>query len=87
MFLDSLWLTSNLTANTSFLNPRTASEITPVHAASPEDVDKAVKAARGALGHPSWRDLPASERGQLMTRLSQLIEQNRETLAANRGMR
>lgn len=60
---------------------RTAEEITAVHAASEQDVDKAVKAARAALNHPSWRDLPGSERGKLMNKLAQLIEDNHETLA------
>lgn len=52
-----------------------------MHAASAQDVDDAVKAARAALNNSSWRDLPASDRGKLMNRLSQLIEENRETLA------
>jgi aldehyde dehydrogenase (NAD+) len=60
---------------------RDESEITAVYAASTSDVDRAVKAARKALHHPSWRDLPSSERGRLMIRLSQLVEQHRETLA------
>lgn len=60
---------------------RTAKEITSVYAASTQDVDTAVKAARAALNHPSWRDLPGTDRGKLMNRLAQLIEDNRETLA------
>lgn len=60
---------------------RTAKEITSIHAASAEDVDKAVKAARAALNNPSWRDLPGIDRGKLMNRLAQLIEDNRATLA------
>ena len=60
---------------------RTAQEITSVYAASEKDVDTAVKAARAALNDPSWRDLPGVDRGKLMNRLAQLIEDNRETLA------
>src|ERR1700761_7104 len=60
---------------------RTAQEITSVYAASEQDVDTAVKAARAALNNRDWRELPASERGRLMTRLSQLIDENKETLA------
>ena len=52
-----------------------------MYAASASDVDAAVKAARKALRAPSWRQLPATERGKLMMRLSQLVEENRETLA------
>lgn len=60
---------------------RNANEIASVYAASEQDVDTAVKAARAALNNPTWRDLPGVERGKLMNRLAQLIEDNRETLA------
>lgn len=56
-------------------------EITSVHAAGPEDVDAAVKAARKAFKDPSWRDMSGTERGDLLYKLSQLVEQHRETLA------
>ena len=56
-------------------------EIASVYAATADDVDTAAKAARKALYDPSWRDLPATERGKLMRRLADLVEENRETLA------
>lgn len=56
--------------------------IATVHAASAEDVDRAVQAAKAALLHPSWKLLPATERGQMMARLADLMEQNRELLAS-----
>lgn len=74
-----------LLALASLLNVQfhsTDKPIATVHAASAEDVDKAVDAAKAALAHPSWKLLPASERGQLMARLADLIEQNRELLAS-----
>ena len=52
-----------------------------MHAASAEDVDRAVKAAKAALTDPSWKLLPSTERGQLMARLADLMEQNRDLLA------
>lgn len=60
---------------------RTESEIAEVQAAGPEDVDIAVRAARKALKDASWKLLPATERGMLMTRLADLLEQNKELLA------
>ena len=57
------------------------SEITSVYAAGEEDVDIAVKAARKALKDPSWKQLPATDRGVLMLKLADLIEQHKETLA------
>lgn len=55
--------------------------IATVDAASAEDVDRAVQASKAALAHSSWKLLPATERGQLMARLADLLEQNRELLA------
>lgn len=52
-----------------------------MYAGTAEDVDTAVKAARAALNHPSWRDMSGLDRGKLMNRLAQLIEENKETLA------
>lgn len=58
------------------------SEITTVYAASEKDVDTAVKVARRALKDPSWWDLPGSERGRLMNRLADLVDENKELLAS-----
>lgn len=52
-----------------------------VHAASTADIDKAVAAARAALISPSWRDLPASDRGKLLYKLADIVEENRLMLA------
>lgn len=60
---------------------RDESEITTVHAAGAEDVDIAVKAARKALKDPSWKNLPATDRGKLMVKLAELVEKHIETLA------
>lgn len=60
---------------------RDEKEITSVCAAGPEDVDAAVKAARKAFKDPSWRDISGTERGDFLYKLSQLVEEHRETLA------
>ena len=57
------------------------SQITSVYAATSEDVDKAVSAARAALRDPAWRDMSGTDRGKLMRKLADLIEANKETLA------
>jgi aldehyde dehydrogenase (NAD+) len=46
-----------------------------------EDVDRAVRAARGALDDPRWRDLTQTQRGRLLRRLADLIAEHAETLA------
>jgi aldehyde dehydrogenase (NAD(P)+) len=57
------------------------SEIASVYAATVEDVDAAVAAARKAFKDPSWRDLAPTDRGNLMITLSDLIGKHAETLA------
>lgn len=61
---------------------RTDTPIATVHAAGAEDVDQAVKAARAALVHPSWKQLPATDRGRLMGKLADLIEDKQELFAS-----
>ena len=52
-----------------------------MQAAGEEDVDRAVKAARAALKHESWQQLSATDRGALMYKLADLMEQKRELFA------
>lgn len=52
-----------------------------MYAATAEDVDRAVAAARAALNGPEWGELPATDRGKLMFKLADLVEEHRETLA------
>jgi aldehyde dehydrogenase (NAD+) len=69
----------------------TEATIAEVHAGTAQDVDTAVKAAKAALVHPSWKLLPGTERGILMGKLADLIEANKEVLASieawDNGMR
>jgi aldehyde dehydrogenase (NAD(P)+) len=55
--------------------------ITSVHAAAQADVDVAVKTAKAALKHSSWADLHPSNRGSLLRRLSDLVEERSLDLA------
>jgi aldehyde dehydrogenase (NAD(P)+) len=61
--------------------PSNEQEITSVYAADPEDVDIAVKAARKALKDPSWKGLSSSDRGKLLLKLADLVEENAQILA------
>lgn len=56
--------------------------ITRVHAATAQDVNNAVRAAKAALMRPSWKLLPGTERGRLMNKLADLIESKKELLAS-----
>lgn len=52
-----------------------------MQAASEQNVNDAVVAARKALKDPTWRDLPGTERGQLLLRLADLVDEHKEVLA------
>lgn len=52
-----------------------------MHAATADDVDRAVAAARKAFKDTSWKSLSGTERGALMLKLADLVAQNAETLA------
>jgi aldehyde dehydrogenase (NAD(P)+) len=81
LFINNEWTSSSNNTKITSINPTDETEITSVHAAGPEDVDRAVAAARKAFNHTSWRDLPPSERGDLLYKLGQLVEQHKEVLA------
>ena len=53
-----------------------------IPASGQADVDRAVGAARRAFDEGPWARMPAVERGRLLTKLSHLVEQNADELAA-----
>jgi len=75
------WIGTSKTFET--VNPATGEVLTEVAEASPADVDRAVSAARRAFDDRSgpWRKMTSSERGRLLWKLADLLEQNIEELA------
>ncbi len=65
------------------INPATGEVITQIPAGTAEDVHRAVTAARRAFDDPggAWQKMAAGERGRVLWRLSDLIEQNIDELA------
>lgn len=74
----------NVCANSTTTNS-TESVITAVSAATEDDVDKAVKAARTAF-HGAWRSTVGTQRGRLLLRLADLVEAEQELLASIEAM-
>lgn len=56
-------------------------DIATVEAASERDVDAAVNAARAAFVSDEWSGISGTERGALMSKLADLVEENKEILA------
>ena len=65
------------------INPATGEVLTQVVEASAEDIDRAVSVARKAFEDRSgpWRKMSASERGRLIWRVADLVEQHIDELA------
>ncbi|PVH85594.1 putative aldehyde dehydrogenase [Cadophora sp. DSE1049] len=81
LFINNEWVKSSDGKKIVSINPTDESEIASVYAATPEDVDTAVAAARKAFKDPSWRDLSPTDRGNMMMKLSDLCEAHKDTLA------
>ncbi|KAJ5673938.1 aldehyde dehydrogenase [Penicillium macrosclerotiorum] len=82
LFINNTFVPSKSGATIDSINPVDQQRIISVFAAGADDVDIAVKAARAALSDPSWKSLPSSQRGSLMTELANLIDGDKKTLAA-----
>ncbi|KAK8788090.1 hypothetical protein V5799_022133 [Amblyomma americanum] len=64
-------------------NPATGEKIADIQEGDKEDVDRAVKAARAAFALNSpWRTMDASQRGRLLFKLADLMEQNLDLIAS-----
>lgn len=63
------------------INPATGQAFTQVESGTETDVDLAVQAARKAFSSHTWRRMRPLDRGKLMERIAQLIEDNAEELA------
>ena len=63
------------------LDPASGREIAHVAHAGPQDVDRAVAAARAAFADAAWSSMPAAGREQLMRALAAAIEERAEEFA------
>jgi aldehyde dehydrogenase (NAD+) len=82
LFIGGKWLDSVSGKTFATVNPSTGETICQVAEGDKADVDLAVKAARKAFEDGPWAKMSASERGRLINRLADLVEQHKEELAA-----
>jgi aldehyde dehydrogenase (NAD+) len=81
LLIDNRWIASESGKTFATINPSTGEEICQIAEADAADVEKAVRAARAAFEHGPWRKTLASERGQMLHRLAELIEKHGDELA------
>ena len=81
LLINNEWVPSESGKTFSTFNPATGEELARISEADAADVDKAVRVARNAFERGPWRKTNASERGRLLNRLADLVEQNADQLA------
>ncbi len=80
LFIDGQWVDAESGRTFTTPNPSTGQTLAEVAEADKADVNKAVTAARRAF-EGKWSKISARDRGRLLYKLSQLIEQNAAELA------
>lgn len=81
LFIDGQWVDADSGKTFTTPNPATGEPLAEVAEADKSDIDKAVKAARRAFDG-KWSRMSARERGRLIYKLAQLIEERAKDLAA-----
>ena len=76
LFIDGTWAEGAEGQVMTSDNPATGEGWATFACAAPEDVNRAVLSARRALDDPAWRDMTQTQRGKLLHRLADLIEDN-----------
>jgi phenylacetaldehyde dehydrogenase len=81
MFINGKWVAAQSGKTFPTCNPATGEVICEAPSGDKADIDAAVKAARTAFESGPWRSMTASERGRLIWKLADLLEQHLEEFA------
>src|SRR6201981_3193908 len=76
MFINGEWVASKSAKTFPVYDPSTEEVIAQVPDANPEDVNRAVAAAKAAFEEGPWATTTAQERGRVLFRLADKIRQN-----------
>ncbi|KAM9994976.1 hypothetical protein ACTFIY_001162 [Dictyostelium cf. discoideum] len=81
LFINNEWVESISGKKLKTFNPTNGKLICEVSEGGKEDVDVAVKAARNALENGPWGKMTAEDRGKLILKLADLVDQHRDHLS------
>ena len=81
LFIDGEFVDSASSSTFVVENPAEAAALADVAEAREEDIDRAVKAAKRAFESDWWQHMPARDRGLLLYRLADLVEENVDEIA------
>ncbi len=82
LFIDNAWVDPAEGGSFETFNPATGEPIARVSAATAPDIDRAVKVARRALESGPWSKMDAADRGLVLFKLADLVEEHAGELAA-----
>ena len=82
MLINGQWVDSQSGKTFETLNPATGEVICRVAEGDKADIDLAVKAARRAFESGPWARMNASDRGRLLGKLADAVEEHKDELAA-----
>ncbi|HSJ64791.1 MAG TPA: aldehyde dehydrogenase family protein [Gemmatimonadaceae bacterium] len=81
LFINGEWADAAEGGSFETLNPATGAVIARVAEGDAADVDRAVSAARAAFRADSWRGMDAADRGTILWRMADIIEQRADEFA------
>src|ERR1700675_1869360 len=81
MLINGQWVEATSGKTFPTFNPATGEVLARIAEGDREDIDRAVKAARAAFETGPWSKITPSERGRLIWKLGDLLEQNLEEFA------
>jgi len=81
MFINGKWVDSASGKTFPTYNPATGEVLAQIAEGDREDINRAVQAARNAFENGPWPRLTPSERGRLIWKLADLLEENLEEFA------
>jgi phenylacetaldehyde dehydrogenase len=81
LFIGGQWVDAASGETFDTPNPATGEKLASLAAGGPEDIDRAVKAARKAFEDGPWSRMTPSERGRLVWKIGDLILEHLEELA------
>ena len=85
MLIGGKWVESVSGKTFETYNPATGEVLAHVAEGEQQDIDLAVKAARKAFESGPWPAMSPSERGRLLWKLAELIDQNRDEAGDHAG--
>lgn len=82
LFIGNEWVESVAQTTFGVENPATGEEIIQIQEGRAEDVDIAVNKARALFSDPEFKEMNPMERGAILNKLADLMEQHKDDLIA-----